>query len=176
MKISVVGRYARTLAIAACVLLLPMLRHAVASPTIKIAIFDLELKDLSAAGPNPTKIPSVLAGLRDSSAEVVQLFSQSAGYTLINTSTADAEAARNHELVYCNGCEAAIAQKLGADQALMGFVTKISMTEYMVDIHIREASTGKLIANLQTGLRIGADYSWSRGVRRLIKDQLLEKR
>ena len=27
-----------------------------------------------------------------------------------------------------------------------------------------------------SGLRMGADYSWSRGARRLVKDRLLEKR
>ena len=41
---------------------------------------------------------------------------------------------------------------------------------------IRDANTGAVLSSADNGLRMGADYSWSRGAVRLIKDQLLEKK
>jgi hypothetical protein len=41
---------------------------------------------------------------------------------------------------------------------------------------IRDAQTGAVLSSADSGLRMGADYSWSRGAVRLIKDRLLEKK
>lgn len=35
-------------------------------------------------------------------------------------------------------------------------------------------ATGAVVADENSGLRMGADYSWNRGAVRLIKDRLLE--
>ena len=64
--------------------------------------------------------------------------------------------------------------KLGAEQSFVGIVTRISRTEYTVRFHIRDARTGTVIFNKQTDLRMGADYSWSRGAAWLIKNRLLD--
>jgi hypothetical protein len=63
--------------------------------------------------------------------------------------------------------------KLGADQALIGIVTKISMMEYVVQFRVSDVRKAAIISNLTTGLRMGADYSWSRGVRWLMKNRML---
>jgi hypothetical protein len=63
--------------------------------------------------------------------------------------------------------------QLGADQALIGVVTKISMAEYVVQLQVRDARTGKVVSKFSTGLRMGANYSWSRGVRSLMKNEML---
>ena len=76
----------------------------------------------------------------------------------------------------CDGCDAAIAQQLGAEQSFVGVVKRITRTEYTVRYQIRDASTGAVISSADSGLRMGADYSWSRGAVRLIKDRLLEKK
>jgi hypothetical protein len=44
-------------------------------------------------------------------------------------------------------------------------------TEYAVRFEIRDARTGTIISAGNSGLRMGADYSWSRGAVRLIKDR-----
>jgi hypothetical protein len=77
-------------------------------------------------------------------------------------------------LRHCDGCEAAIARKLGADQSLLGIVKRISRTEYQVRFQIRDAATGALVTEAESGLQMGADYSWNRGAARLVKDRLLE--
>ena len=64
----------------------------------------------------------------------------------------------------------------GADQDMVGVVTKISMTEYTVTVQISDAHNGAVISSLSTGLRIGADYSWVRGVTWLMKNRVLASR
>jgi hypothetical protein len=62
----------------------------------------------------------------------------------------------------CDGCDAAIALQLGADQSPVGIVTRIT-TDYAITFKIRGARTGTPIAVEQTDLRIGANYSWNCG-------------
>jgi hypothetical protein len=55
-------------------------------------------------------------------------------------------------------------------------VKRISRTEYTVRFQIRDTRTGAVVANEDSGLRMGADDSWNRGTARPIKDRLLEGR
>lgn len=136
---------------------------------IKIAVFPFELDDFSAAS-QAGSTPNEAKYLFDSTEEAKRLLKQSGRYLPIDTGSAG----REHDFRDCNGCEAATAAKLGSDQSFIGVVTKISMTEYTVRIEVRDALSGKIVANLSTDLRIGADYSWSRGVRWLIENRMLK--
>ena len=84
------------------------------------------------------------------------------------------EAAKAGKLRDCNGCEAPIAKQLGADQALIGVVRRVSRTEYTIGFQVRDTGTGAVVSRGDTGLRMGADYSWRRGAEHLIRDRLLE--
>jgi len=57
---------------------------------------------------------------------------------------------------------------------LVGVIRRVSRTEYTVRFQVREALTGAVVASADSGLRMGANYSWSRGAVRLISDRLLE--
>jgi hypothetical protein len=149
--------------------------RAAPSVPIKLAIFDVELEDFSADTSPAGATPPDTAPLTQVTDEVRRLFAQSGRYRLIDVGTADAAAAKAHTLRDCDGCDAAIALKLGAEQSFVGVVRRISRTEYMVRFQIRDARTGAVIADENSGLRMGADYSWSRGAARLIKDRLLER-
>jgi hypothetical protein len=147
---------------------------AAATAPIKLAVFDFELEDFS-AGASPAGATSTDATqLANVTAMVRQLFTQSGRYELIDVGSVDAPAVRTHTLRDCNGCDADIALKLGAQQSLVGVVSRISRTEYVVKFQVRDARTGTVVAAGDSGLRMGADYSWSRGAARLVKDQLLE--
>jgi hypothetical protein len=74
----------------------------------------------------------------------------------------------------CDGCDARIARDQGADQALVGVIGRVSRTEYTVSFRLRDAHTGTIVAGADSGLRMGANYSWSRGAARLIRDRLIE--
>jgi hypothetical protein len=147
---------------------------ATAPAPIQIAVFDFELEDMSAAGsadsvaaPDAGYLADVTKGVRD-------LFAQSGRYHVVEAGTANADTVRNHDLRDCGGCDAGIAKELGADQSLVGVVRRISRTEYLVRFQIRDSRTGAVISNGDSGLRMGANYSWSRGAVRLVRDRVLD--
>jgi hypothetical protein len=146
---------------------------AAATPTpIKLAIFDFELEDTSAGASSTSQADTMqLASVTN---EDRRLFEQSGRYRPIDVGTSDAPAAKAHTLRDCNGCDAAIALNLGADQSFVGVVRRVSRTEYTVRFQIRDARTGSVVSDGDSGLRMGADYSWNRGAMRLIKDRVLE--
>jgi Protein of unknown function (DUF2380) len=138
---------------------------------IKIAVFEFELEDFSAAGQTkPVPETSYLAQATD---EAKQQLRASGRYTVIDAVHSDILVTKGQGLRNCGGCEAPIALSLGADEALIGVVTKISMTEYIVRFRLSNAHNGELIATYSTDLRMGADYSWSRGVRWLMQNRML---
>jgi hypothetical protein len=142
------------------------------APPVKIAVFAFELEDFSAAGkqaPGPVET----SALARSTEEARQQLLQSGRYGLIDTADVDMGEAKAKGLRNCQGCEAAAAMKLGADQALLGVVTKISMTEYVVTLRFSDARNGQLVSSFTTDLRMGASDSWFRGVRWLMKNRVL---
>jgi len=158
-----------------CSALLATLDAGAAPAPIKLAVFDFELEDFSAGASSVGTTSSDATQLASVTERVRQLVAQSGRYTLVDVDSVDALAVGAHTLRDCDGCDAGIALKLGADQSLVGVVSRISRTEYVVEFQIRDARTGTVVAAGDSGLQMGADYSWSRGAARLVKDQLLEK-
>jgi hypothetical protein len=147
---------------------------AAAPAPIEIAVFDFELEDMSAAG-SPNGIAATdAAHLAEASGGVRELLAQSGRYHLVDVGKANADAATKHALRDCNGCDAGMARRLRADQSLIGVVRRVSRTEYTVGFQLRDARSGAVIARGDSGLRMGADYSWARGAVRLVRDRLLE--
>jgi hypothetical protein len=149
----------------------PLPAGAATAPQIKLAMFDFELEDFSAAGSGAVS-PSDAAQLASVTSEIRKLLEESGRYQFVDAGDAD-EAAKSHILRKCKGCEAAIASKAGADQSLLGVVTRISRTEYTVTLLVRDARSGAVVSYADSGLRMGADYSWNRGAARLVRDRLL---
>ncbi len=148
---------------------------AAAPATIKLAVFPFELEDFSGGGALIPPDDIDREQLRLATEEARRLISLSDRYQLIALDEADGEAAKARKLRDCEGCEAPIAAARGADQSMIGIVTRISRTDYAVTYKIRDAHTGAPVAVEQTDLRIGANYSWSRGARWLIEHRLLAK-
>lgn len=148
---------------------------AATSAPIKLALFDFELEDTSAGASSAGETSSDAGKVARVTEEVRQLFARSERYRLVDVVTADAAPAKAHTLRDCGGCDAGIAAKLGAEQSFVGVIRRISRTEYVVMFRVRDARTGAVVADANSGLRMGADDSWSRGAVRLIKDRLLEK-
>jgi hypothetical protein len=147
---------------------------ALATPApIALAVFDFELEDTTAAstGASATSDASYLAEVTGS---VRDALGQSGRYRIVDVGGASGEAAKPRALRDCDGCEAAIAQRLGADQSLIGVVRRVSRTEYTLGFQVRDARTGAVLARGDSGLRLGADYSWKRGAVRLVSDRLIE--
>jgi hypothetical protein len=148
----------------------PSVTHA----PITLAMFDFELEDTSAAAESIGPTASDATALTDVTDAVHKLLVESGRYQLIDGRSASEKAAKTHALRDCGGCDAAIAQGLGADQSLVGVIRRVSRTEYTIRFEIRDAKTGAVVANADSGLRMGANYSWSRGAVRLVRDRLLD--
>lgn len=154
--------------------LLVMFAASLAQSPVPLAIFDFELEDFSAGASTAAIAPADATHLENVTTTVRQLFEKSERYRLVDVGSADAAAVKTRTLRDCNGCDAAIALKLGAEQSLVGVVSRISRTEYVVKFHLRDARTGTVVASGDSGLQMGADYSWSRGAARMFRNQLLE--
>lgn len=148
---------------------------ASADPPIKLAVFPFELLDFSGGGGLVPEDDRDRADLYEATVDVRKLLSGSGRYSIVDTDNVDAPEAKAHELNKCNGCDAAIAKKLGADQSMVGIVTRITRTDYAVTYKIRNAQTGALVDVEQSDLRIGANYSWPIGAVALVKGRLLDR-
>ena len=147
---------------------------ALATPApVALAVFDFELEDTTAASAGASAasdasyLAEVTGGVRD-------VLGQSGRYRIVDVGGASGEAVKARALRDCGGCEAGIAKELGADQSLIGVVRRVSRTEYTLGFQVRDARTGAVLARGDSGLRLGADYSWKRGAVRLVKDRLIE--
>ena len=146
-----------------------------AAAPVKLAVFDFELEDFSGGAGIIPESDQDREQLRLATETVRRLLTESGRYSLVDVSHADAPDVTAHSLHKCDGCDAPIARKLGADQSLVGIVTRITRTDYAVTFKLRDARNGAPIDVEQTDLRIGANYSWDRGAAWLIKNRLLEK-
>src|SRR5205085_4928040 len=119
---------------------------------IALTVFDFELDDNTAApaaglaAADASYLAEVTGGVRDA-------LRQSGRYRLVDVGSANEEAVKGRALRDCGGCEAATAQRLGADQSLIRVVRPASRTEYTLCLQLREASTGAVLARAHSGLR-----------------------
>lgn len=163
---------------AACLLAAPGLSSVQPSKAaepepVKIAVFDFVLDDRSAGRGIIEQDPIDTESLQLATEEARRLIVDSGHYSVVDTSSVVAEMLAAGGVQHCNGCEGPLAKKLGADQAMVGVFTRVSRTEYTLQILIRDTETDAVVANASTGLRMGANYSWPRGVKWLMNNRIL---
>lgn len=142
------------------------------STQVKLAVFDFELEDVTPAASYLGQTRSSAANLEKVSIEARRMLAQSGRYSLVDVSKIDAKPVTEKSLRNCDGCEAGIALQVGAEQSLIGVVTRVTQTDYYVQIQIRDCKTGKVL-NQQQANFAGADDGWASGARMLIKHQIL---
>jgi hypothetical protein len=147
--------------------------HAGEAAPIKIAVFAFELEDTSAGGGIVPQDDFDTSYLKQATEEAKRWLADSGRYSVIETSNLDDEPVKARKMRYCSGCIGPITQKLGAEQAMVGTITRINRTEYTLQIEFFDARTSASISNYYTNLRMGANYAWPRGVTWLMKNQIL---
>jgi len=146
--------------------------HAASSPPVKIAVFDFELEDVSPAASATGATASYSTRMQAVTAAARRVVAELGRYSLVDINGVDAEPVRQRSLRNCSGCDAGIALKLGAEQSLVGVVTRVTNTDYYVSVRITDTSTGEII-NQQTAFFTGADDAWASGVAFLIRHGVL---
>lgn len=143
---------------------------AAAAEPVKIAVFGFELEDKSAGGGIIAQDAIDSENLKLATAEAQSLLRDSGRYAIVDVAGA---ALPEGGLRHCNGCEAGLAARLGAERSMVGVITRVNRTEYTLQVLVRDAATGAVISNDFTGLRMGANYSWPRGAKSLVKNKML---
>ena len=146
---------------------------AVAPDPIKIAVFDFELRDTSAGGGVIAADAIDVENLRKSTDEARRLLSNSGRYSIVDTSSVAGEVTSAGGIQACGGCDGPLATRLGADQSMVGVFTRVSRTEFTLQILVTEAETGEVVFSDFSGLMLGANYAWPRIAKRLISNGLL---
>ena len=168
----------RTLVLALAVVLAVVLGMAWPSPAhadpVSAVVFDFELLDTSLQGEVEGANPEETKRLAMIGDQLRQLLAESGKYSIVDHGPAAAQIADAGYLHACNGCEADIAKSLGAEQAISGLVQKVSNLILNINIYVRDARTGDLVAAASADIRGNTDKSWSRGVGWLVRNRLLK--
>lgn len=143
-----------------------------ASAPVSIAVFKFELDDQTPASALQNKATSTSDAMDRVSAAARAELSQSGRYRVIDASGTDIAGVPNKTLRDCDGCEATLALKLGAQQALIGVVKRATQTDYYVWVQIRDAKTGKVL-DQEAANFAGTEEGWPSGVRMLLRHQVL---
>ncbi len=142
---------------------------ATAKEPVSIVVFNFELNDKTAgAGIIPMDAADT-ASLIASTEKTRQMLAASGLYRVVDTGGVADDGEAKGLLQHCDGCEAQLARKVGAQQSLLGVVNRVSRTEYTVHMYIRDAKSGELLSTGATTLRMGANSSWPRGAKWLLE-------
>jgi len=138
----------------------------------RIAVFAFELDDESPAASLLNQATSTAAAMEKVNSDARAELTQSGRYDVIDASKTDMSTVTNKSFKDCDGCEAGIALKLGAQQSLIGIVKRATQTDYYIVIQIRDARSGKVL-DQQAANFAGGEEGWGTGARMLIRHQIL---
>ncbi len=144
-----------------------------AAPLPRLALFPFELVDSSLQGELEGEDPADRARLAMVQDELQSALAGSERYQLVDTAPAAAAIEAAGQLWSCNGCELAIARRLEADLALVGWVQKVSNLILNLNVVIRDAATRAPVLAASVDIRGNTDQSWRHGIRYLIRHRLL---
>jgi len=116
-----------------------------------------------------------LARLRMIETELRAQLAASGRFELVDVAPAADQVDAAGWLWSCNGCETAIARRLDADLALIGWVQKVSNLILNVNVVIRDTATRERVFATSVDIRGNTDESWAHGIRYLLKNRLLKE-
>lgn len=97
------------------------------------------------------------------------------GFDLLDTAPIQVDIDRIVNPAKCYGCDARMAQKLGADFVLVGEVQKVSNLILTINVQLRDAETGTLVKGGVVDIRGNTDDSWFRGMRYILNNRIFRE-
>ncbi|HEY7973588.1 MAG TPA: DUF3280 domain-containing protein [Xanthobacteraceae bacterium] len=139
---------------------------------LRAAIFDFELIDTSLEGATNGPRADETARLARLGDQLRRLVTNSGKLEVIDIAPVRAEAHQTN-LQACGGCDADLAQKLGAELAITGTVQKVSNLILNINLYVRVAATRAPLVAMSVDIRGNTDESWSRGLEYLVRTRFL---
>jgi hypothetical protein len=144
-----------------------------AAEKLKIAFFGFELINTSAEPTNDEERRRIeLIG-----AVLIDLLAKSDRFEVVPiTEEVKSKIAKSAKITGCNGCQFEWARALGADIAAWGTVQKVSNLILNENLYLENAKDESAYFAHSVDIRGNTDVSWERGIRYLVKNNLLTER
>ena len=152
------------------ILLLLASNAALAAP--KAAIFPFDIRDVEQEGELIPKLKTEdQRRMKLVADELAALMKRDGTYEPVDLAPLAKEVDAASPFSKCNGCEADLAKKAGADLAVTGYVDKLSDSLISLQLFARDASTGELTKSMSAEIRGNTDELWLHGIRYLWKNR-----
>ena len=137
-----------------------------------VAVFNFELIDTSLEGAVRGARADEQERLARMSDQLRESLRDSCRFSLVDLTPIASEAQATN-LQACGGCDKRLARRIGAELAITGTVQKVSNLILNMNIYVRDASSGAIIAAMSADMRGNTDESWSRTLDWLVRNRLL---
>ena len=137
----------------------------------KVAVFDFQF----AKGTPVPPTEDDKARLQRTTDQFRALLKDTGRYELVSTDPVKDEVANTGDLRACGGCTDTFGKKLGVDGTFVGEVQKVSNLILNMNVYFKPLKEGAAEKAYSVDLRGDTDESFDRGIRYLVKNQLLER-
>ena len=138
----------------------------------KAAVFPFDFRDAEQEGEMVPQFKDTdLARLKLVAEELKSLMQKDGRYEVVDLTAQAGEIEKASPFNKCDGCEAEIAGKAGAELAVTGFVDKVSDALISLQIFVRDVKTGKLLRAMSAEVRGNTDELWLHGLRWLWRNR-----
>ncbi len=140
-----------------------------AEPARTAAVFDTVFINSS---PLPTT-PEETARITRFTARLKQALDGSGRYRAIDLASIAKDVDAVRDITDCNGCEAELARKAGAQVAVVSWVQKVSNLILNMNIRIVNARTGATLKGGSIDIRGNDGQTWDRGLKYLLSEHVV---
>jgi hypothetical protein len=161
--------------IATAVPLAALLASSAEASGPKVAVFNFELVDTSLEGATYGPRPDQQERLARAGNQLRDRLAKSGRVEVVDIA-AVAKQAEAADLRTCDGCDAKFARELGADYSIVVWVQKVSNLILNMNIAVRDARSGRIVAVKSVDMRGNTDETWSRALDWLVRYDLLGPR
>jgi hypothetical protein len=159
--------------IATAVPLAALLASSAAASGPKVAVFNFELVDTSLEGATYGPRPNQQERLARAGNQLRDRLAKSGRIEVVDIAAVAAQAAAA-DLRTCDGCDAKFAREPGADYSIVAWVQKVANLPLNMNIAVRDARSGRIVAVKSVDMRGNTDETWSRALDWLVRYDLLE--
>jgi hypothetical protein len=156
------------------VLLFALPAVAIAAPKTAVMPFEITIDQPPDALPTMPVKPSAEESrrLEQATDQLRKALAETGQYDVVDLTPFAAVVKEAQPFFKCDGCEADLARKAGAELAVTGLVRKVTEALLSVSVELRAADTGKIARAGSVSFHENTDDGWARAVRWLVKNRL----